>query len=213
MAHDLTPDILLKAYGIGVFPMAVSRTSPEIQWFDPENRGVFPLDRFHISRSLRKSILKADYQPRFNSNFEAVLAGCSDRSETWINPEIHGLYMALFENGHAHSQEIWHQGHLIGGVFGVTLGRAFFGESMFSTRRDASKIALAWLVDRLRRTGFSLFDTQFVTAHLQSLGAIEISRQSYQRHLELALQSRGDITQLATPQNAYDVIQCKTQTS
>ena len=212
--HDtLTPALLLRAYGAGIFPMAESRGSDEIHWVDPSRRGIIPLDGFHISRSLRKSILSASYWAGFNTDFQGVLTACADRDETWINSEIQDLYMGLFAQGNAHCQEIWDGDRLIGGVYGVTLGRAFFGESMFSWRTDASKIALAWLVHRLRITGFNLFDTQFLTPHLQTMGAVEITRREYLARLERAAESNADILRLPKPQTAQDVIQRSTHTS
>jgi leucyl/phenylalanyl-tRNA---protein transferase len=184
---SITPELLLRAYAMGVFPMAESRDSPEIQWVDPRRRGVFPLDRFHISRSLRKSLLRADYRVSVNTAFAEVVQGCGARAETWINAEIFALYLALHRARHAHSLEVWNEDGLIGGVYGVTLGASFFGESMFSTRTDASKIALAWLVHRLRAGGFKLFDTQFLTPHLASLGAVEIPRAAYHQRLAAAI--------------------------
>jgi len=213
MSVTLTPTIVLSAYRAGIFPMAEARDATDIHWIDPDHRGVFPLDQFHISRSLRKSILSGGYQARFNSDFVGVVNACADRPDTWINAQIHDLYMGLFAMGHAHSQEIWDQDQLIGGVYGVTMGGAFFGESMFSRQRDASKIALAWLVDRLRITGFRLFDTQFLTPHLHSLGAIEIDRKNYLQWLEIAVESKANILGLANPQTAYDIIQRNTHTS
>ncbi|MEC7962043.1 MAG: leucyl/phenylalanyl-tRNA--protein transferase, partial [Pseudomonadota bacterium] len=180
----LTPQILLSGYAQGIFPMAESRDDPEVFWVDPRHRGIFPLDGFHISRSLARRLRKEDYEIRINGDFEAVLNGCADRDETWINPTIHALYMSLNAMDRAHSLEVWMDGELAGGVYGVTLGRAFFGESMFSYRRDASKIALAYLVDHLVQTGFTLFDTQFITPHLASLGAVEIPRKAYQALLQ-----------------------------
>jgi len=213
MARQLTPEQLLQAYAAGVFPMAENRDTNDIFWVDPEQRGIFPLDGFHISRSLRKSILRGDYVARFDTGFADVLQACANRDETWINAPIRELYLKLHQMGRAHSQEIWHGQALIGGVYGVSLGQAFFGESMFSTRRDASKIALAWLVDRLRLAGVTLFDVQFLTPHLQSLGAIEIPRLDYQERLEIAVNSAADITNLPAAQTAQDVIQRNTQTS
>jgi leucyl/phenylalanyl-tRNA--protein transferase len=213
MPEKLTPALLLRAYGAGIFPMAESRGSLDIHWIDPSQRGIIPLDGFHISRSLRKTILKERFQARFDTDFQAVLLGCADRSETWINAEIRQLYLGLFEMGHAHSQEIWDGNELIGGVYGVTLGRAFFGESMFSHRRNGSKIALAWLVHRLQETGFQLFDTQFLTPHLQSLGAIELTRANYLQRLDTALGETANIAALRAPITAHDVIQRSTQTS
>lgn len=185
---QITPDILLRAYAMGIFPMAESRDDPEIHWVDPRRRGIFPLDRFHISRSLRRRILRADYTVSVDTAFQAVVEGCSDRPETWINPQIFALYRSLYETGYAHSLEVWEGAELIGGVYGVTLGAAFFGESMFSRRTDASKIALAWLVHRLRSGGYRLFDTQFLTPHLASLGAQEITRGDYHKRLRAALE-------------------------
>lgn len=194
MTQILTPDILLRAYGIGIFPMAESRDNPEIHWVDPKRRGVFPLEGFHISRSLAKHILTADYRVTVNTAFAQVVEGCADRPETWINAEITALYTALHQMGHAHSLEVWQGDALIGGVYGVTLGAAFFGESMFSRRTNASKTALAYLVHRLRAGGFQLFDTQFLTPHLASLGAVEIPRAEYQRRLARAQQATASFT-------------------
>ncbi len=213
MSYQIPIETLLMAYRSGKFPMAEARSSKIIHWIEPNNRGIFPLQQFHISNSLRKSILRSDYQARFDTGFGAVLNACADRNETWINAEIHSSYLALYAAGHAHSQEIWDGDALIGGVYGVSIGGAFFGESMFSHRTDASKVALAWLIDRLRRTGFSLFDTQFLTPHLRSLGATEISQIEYLGLLAPAVRENPDITNLPTPQTAYGVIQLNTQTS
>lgn len=188
---EITPELLLRAYAIGVFPMAESAADPTIHWIDPRRRGVFALDRFHISRSLRKALLRGDYQVRVDSDFARVVAECAARDETWINEAIFDLYLALHAQGHAHSLEVWDGPDLIGGVYGVVLGAAFFGESMFSRRANASKIALAWLVHRLRAGGFTLFDTQFLTPHLASLGAEEISRAEYHRRLARARSSEA----------------------
>ncbi|MDZ4310001.1 MAG: leucyl/phenylalanyl-tRNA--protein transferase [Cypionkella sp.] len=191
MPQSLTPEILLRAYALGIFPMAEGRNDPEIHWVDPKRRGVFPLDGFHISRSLAKHILTADYRVSVNEAFAEVVAGCADRPETWINAEITGLYTALHQMGFAHSLEVWQGDALIGGVYGVTLGAGFFGESMFSRQTNASKTALAYLVHRLRAGGFQLFDTQFLTPHLASLGAVEIPRAEYQRRLAAAVQGQA----------------------
>ncbi len=209
---NLTPDLLLHAYSIGVFPMAETRDDPEIFWVDPKKRGVFPLDGFHISRSLARRLRRGGYDIRINSDFAGVLAGCADRDETWINRDIRRQYVALHDMGHAHWLEVWQDGVLAGGVYGVVLGAAFFGESMFSRRTHASKIALAYLVDRLRQADFTLFDTQFLTEHLASLGAVEIPRARYHAQLRAALTRRADFTapRIPAPQ---DVIQRKTQTS
>ena len=184
----LNPHLLLSAYAEGIFPMAESRDSAELHWIDPRLRGVIGLDHFHISRSLRRAILRGDYSVTLDRAFTAVVDGCADRAETWINAELRDSYLDLHRLGHAHSIEVWDTGgDLIGGVYGVTLGAAFFGESMFSRRTDASKIALAWLVCHLRRCGFMLFDTQFLTPHLASLGGRELPRSEYHRLLEDAL--------------------------
>ncbi len=183
----ITPDLLLRAYAMGVFPMAEGRDDAEIHWVDPKRRGIFPLDNFHISRSLLRHISLENYTIRTNTDFAGVVAACADRPETWINAEITALYLALHQRGHAHSLEVWSDDDLIGGVYGVALGAAFFGESMFSRCNNASKIALAYLMHRLRAGGFALFDTQFLTPHLASLGAVEITRAEYQRRLAAAL--------------------------
>lgn len=188
---QITPDLLLRAYAMGVFPMAESRETPEIHWIDPRRRGVFPLEGFHISRSLAKTIRQGRFTVTTDCDFAGVVAGCADRAETWINAEIFQLYSALHAMGRAHSLEVWEGADLVGGVYGVVLGAAFFGESMFSRRTDASKLALAFLIHRLRAGGFALFDTQFLTPHLASLGAVEISRADYQRRLAKALEIKA----------------------
>jgi leucyl/phenylalanyl-tRNA--protein transferase len=183
----ITAEILLRAYAMGIFPMAESRDDPAIHWVDPRRRGIIPLNGFHISRSLRRSLMRGNYTVTVDTAFAQVVSGCADRPETWINPEIAELYAELYDTGYAHSLEVWQDNDLIGGVYGVALGAAFFGESMFSRRTDASKMALAWLVHRLRAGGFQLFDTQFLTPHLASLGAKEIPRGEYHRLLAAAL--------------------------
>jgi leucyl/phenylalanyl-tRNA---protein transferase len=204
--------LLLHGYSIGVFPMAEHRDDAEIFWVDPRHRGIIPLHGFHISRSLARALRRADYDVRINHDFAAVVAGCADRAETWINAEIRDHYLALHDLGLAHSLEIWRDDALIGGVYGVTLGAAFFGESMFSRRRDSSKIALAYLVDRLNLGGFTLFDTQFLTEHLASLGGIEISRADYHARLSSAIAQRADFTTPPVP-TPQEVLQRSTQTS
>jgi leucyl/phenylalanyl-tRNA--protein transferase len=187
----LSPDLLLKAYAIGVFPMAEGRADPRIVFVDPDRRGVLPLDRFHVPRSLRKTLRRGIFEVRCDAAFAEVLAGCaastSKRRDTWINPEIERLYNQLFRLGFAHSVETWRNGRLVGGLYGVALGAAFFGESMFSRETDASKVALVALVDRLKRGGFTLLDTQFLTEHLSRFGAVEIAREDYRRQLEDAI--------------------------
>jgi leucyl/phenylalanyl-tRNA--protein transferase len=183
----LSPEVLLFAYQQGLFPMAEGRNAKQIQWIQPKKRGIFQLGNFHISKSLRRVILKKDYSITINSCFPKVMEKCADRSETWINDDIYNCYCKLHEDGFAHSVEVWRNNHLIGGVYGVTIGAAFFGESMFSEAANGSKIALAYLHDRLLKAGFLLFDTQFLTEHLASLGAIEISQAQYLVKLEKAL--------------------------
>ncbi|MEX3315060.1 leucyl/phenylalanyl-tRNA--protein transferase [Sulfitobacter sp. PS-8MA] len=209
---ELTPEILLHGYAMGIFPMAEHRDDPEIFWVDPRRRGVMPLDGFHISRSLARAMRRTTFTASINRDFDAVVAACADRPDTWINDEIAALYGGLHRAGHAHSLEIWDGNLLAGGVYGVTLGRAFFGESMFSRRTNGSKMALAALVDRLNRAGFTLFDTQFLTDHLASLGAREISRAAYHAELEKAQHGRADFT-APPPLSLQEVVQRMTQTS
>ncbi|PID37472.1 MAG: leucyl/phenylalanyl-tRNA--protein transferase [Rhodobacterales bacterium] len=209
----LDPELLLHGYAAGVFPMAERRDSAEVFWVDPERRGVLPLDGFHLSRSLKRTISRGVFRPTLDADFAGVVEGCAERSETWINAEIADAYQKLHEMGRAHSLEVWRDGVLVGGVYGVVLGRAFFGESMFSRARDASKVALATLVAHLGRTGFTLFDTQFLTDHLASLGAREISRATYHDYLEEALRSgAADITARPLPE-PHSVIHWVTQMS
>ncbi|WP_076073205.1 leucyl/phenylalanyl-tRNA--protein transferase [Sphingomonas montana] len=187
----LDPDLLLRAYAIGVFPMADSRDARDIYWVEPRKRGVLPLDGFRLSRSLAKTLRSDRFTVTADTAFADVVAQCAqstdDRPDTWINPQIERAYAALHARGHAHSVETWVDGALVGGLYGVTLGGAFFGESMFSRRRDASKVALAHLVARLRVGGYRLLDCQFITDHLASLGAIEIARAAYVSLLDGAL--------------------------
>lgn len=208
----LTPELLLRGYTIGIFPMAEHRDDAEIFWVDPKRRGIIPLDGFHISRSLRRRLLRCGFDIRIDTAFSEVVDGCADRAETWINAEIRQHYIALHQTGYAHSLEVWDGADLVGGVYGVAVGAAFFGESMFSRRTDASKIALAYLVDRLRQAGFQLFDTQFLTEHLASLGAIEIPRGVYHERLDEAIRRRASFAGPPVPP-PQDVIQRNTQTS
>lgn len=193
----ITPELLLRAYALGVFPMSEGRENPDLFWVDPSRRGILPLDRFHISRSLAREIRKSRYDIRVNSDFTGVVRACADRPETWINDEIFGLYQRLYQMGYAHSLEVFDGVDLVGGVYGVALGAAFFGESMFSRRSNTSKIALAYLVERLNSGGFVLLDTQFITDHLASLGAVEISREAYQARLKAALELPADFLWLS----------------
>lgn len=203
--NAITPEILLRAYAAGIFPMAESRTDPEIHWFDPRRRGILPLEAFHISRSLRRRLLRAPWRVTVDTAFAATVDACAAREETWINDTIFALYIALHRRGHAHSLELWEGSDLIGGVYGVTLGAAFFGESMFSRRTDASKVALAWLIHRLNAGGFRLFDTQFLTPHLRSLGGQEVPRAEYHRRLAKALQENADFAPKGYSPTASDV--------
>ena len=189
--NDITVDILLRAYSAGLFPMADSADDPELFWVEPEIRGIIPLDDFHISKSLAKAMRKKPFEIRFNTAFEAVMAGCAaeapDRPSTWINATIRKLYTELHQIGHAHSVEAWEGKELVGGLYGVSLGAAFFGESMFSRRTNASKICLVHLVERLRASGFVLLDTQFTTEHLKTFGAIDVPKQEYAKMLDRAV--------------------------
>lgn len=208
----LTPDLLLRAYAAGVFPMAEGRDDPVLHWVDPARRGVLPLDGFHLSRSLRRRLVRAPWRVTADTAFAEVMRGCADRPETWINAAIFDLSCALHARGHAHSIEVWEGADLVGGVYGVALGGAFFAESMFSRRTDASKAALAWLVDRLGRAGFVLCDTQFLTPHLQSLGGQELARATYRRRLADALGRAADFTAPAIP-DPQALVQRISQTS
>jgi len=210
----LTPELLLQAYAAGVFPMSESRDDPEVFWVEPRFRGVFPLNGFHISRSLARHMRRNSYTISFDADFEGVVRACADRSETWINDTIFGLYSELNSLGYGHSIEVWEKDELVGGVYGVAMGSAFFGESMFSRRDNASKVALAYLIDRLRLGGFTLFDTQFITPHLASLGAIEIPRMTYKALLNEALGEPADFHFAGDRvPSAQDVIQRSIQTS
>ena len=194
-AEPIDPDLLLRAYSVGVFPMADSREAPDIFWVEPKKRGILPLDRFHLSRSLAKRLRSERFEVTADRTFDGVVEACAEatggRPETWINGQIEEAYGTLHRRGHAHSVEVWRQGavgrELVGGLYGVSLGRAFFGESMFSRMADASKVAMASLVARLRRGGYTLLDCQFITDHLASLGAIEIGRADYRALLDEAL--------------------------
>lgn len=209
----LTPELLLRAYASGIFPMAESRWDPSLFWVDPRMRGVLPLDGFHVSRSLARRMRKGDYRVSLNEDFARVVSACAERADTWISFEIESLYSALHGMGHAHSLEIWEDDVLAGGVYGVSLGGAYFGESMFSDRTDGSKLALAHLTHHLRACGFTLFDTQFITPHLARLGAIEIPRREYRAHLRDALEIDASIHGKPLDQNGYSVLQRSTQTS
>ena len=209
----LTPEILLDAYAHGIFPMSESRDDPAIFWVDPQMRGIMPLDRFRISRSLARTMRRGHFTITMNTAFADVVKGCADRDETWINETIFDLYQELHARGDAQSIEVWQNDVLVGGAYGVTIGAAFFGESMFSTATDASKIALAYLVDHLNRCGFTLLDTQFITGHLASLGAIEIPRERYHLALQSSIEQSVSFKEIREIPTAYDVIQRNAQTS
>jgi leucyl/phenylalanyl-tRNA--protein transferase len=187
----LDPDLLLRAYVIGVFPMSDSRDAKEVFWVEPRRRAIIPLDGFRLSRSLRKTIRSGSFTVTHDTAFSDVVALCAEREETWINATIEASFAELHRLGHAHSIECWQEGSLVGGLYGVKLGSAFFGESMFSRRTDASKVALAWLVARMKVGGFQLLDCQFMTEHLRSLGAVEITQEDYVSMLSDALSSSG----------------------
>ena len=213
----LTPQILLGAYASGIFPMAESRNDPDLYWIDPDIRGVIPLTDFHIPRRLRRTLRNAPYDVRADSDFIGVIRGCAEhtqvRPDTWINTEIEGLYNALFDMGFAHSVETWQDGALVGGLYGVSLGGAFFGESMFSRARDASKIALCHLAARLIQSGYTLLDTQFLTEHLRQFGAIEIDRSNYKERLSIAIKSSAVFQPELSVEELDAFTQSTTQTS
>ncbi|MEM8651924.1 MAG: leucyl/phenylalanyl-tRNA--protein transferase [Pseudomonadota bacterium] len=192
---EITPQVLLKAYACGIFPMAESAADPGMFWVEPEMRGILPLENFHVSRSLRKTLRKTDMQVFIDRDFSATIKSCAEigenRKDTWINPRIQQLYIELHELGHAHSFETYLNDELVGGLYGVRLGRAFFGESMFSRKTDASKIALVHLVFHMINSGFTLLDTQFTTKHLESFGVVEIPRDDYHDLLDEALQGEA----------------------
>jgi leucyl/phenylalanyl-tRNA---protein transferase len=193
---EITPDVLLRAYSIGLFPMAESATDPNLFWIDPEARGIFPLDKMIISKKLARLVRSDRFEVRVDHDFRAVIDACAAASEgrekTWINERIKDLYGRLFELGHVHTIESWQEGELVGGVYGVSLGAAFFGESMFHRRTDASKVALVHLAARLNAGNYRLLDTQFVTPHLESLGAVEVSKDIYRTMLSEAVAQTAD---------------------
>jgi leucyl/phenylalanyl-tRNA--protein transferase len=198
---EITPDVLLKAYACGIFPMAESADDPALYWIEPERRGIIPLDDFHVPARLARSVRKTPFTVVVDRDFDCVIDGCSDsgpgRARTWINTRIRKLYRGLYDIGHCHTVEVYDGDVLVGGLYGVSLGRAFFGESMFHRARDASKIALVHLVARLKAGGYKLLDTQFVTDHLKTFGAIELTRRQYHKLLAEALIGEADFTNLA----------------
>jgi leucyl/phenylalanyl-tRNA--protein transferase len=197
---DITPEVLLKAYSCGIFPMAESAEDPALYWIEPERRGIIPLDRFHVPHRLARTVRSTRYAVRVDRNFDAVIDGCAlpeaGRTRTWINGRIRGLYRKLYERGDCHSVEVYDGEALVGGLYGVSLGCAFFGESMFHRARDASKIALVHLVARLKAGHYRLLDTQFVTDHLRTFGAVEVSRPVYHKLLDDALVGEGNFAAL-----------------
>ncbi len=197
-AIEITPDLILRAYRAGIFPMAERAEDEDVFWVSPERRGILPLDAFHVSKSLRKAISRPDHVIRVDSDFDGVVTGCAsigaDRGNTWINSTIRSVYGELFRRGFCHTVEVWNENGLVGGLYGLAIGGAFFGESMFHKKTDASKIALAHLVARLRAGGFALLDTQFLTPHLQSLGGIEVKRETYEMLLADAIDRPGDFS-------------------
>lgn len=214
---DITPQVLLKAYGCGIFPMAESATDPTLYWIEPEERGILPLDQVRIPKRLARTIRQEKFEIRVDSDFAGVIQGCAasraGRRTTWINKRIAELYGELFKMGYCHTIEAWRDGRMVGGLYGVHLGGAFFGESMFSTERDASKVALVYLVARLIYGGFTLLDTQFVTEHLRQFGAREISRPEFHKLLGAALQVHSGFHGLPRGFSASGVLQLVSQTS
>lgn len=202
----LDPDLLLRAYAIGVFPMSDSRDARDVYWVEPRRRAIIPLDRFHLSHSLKKKLRSDRFDVTRDRAFAEVLDRCAAREDTWINAEIEASYIRLHEEGHAHSVEVWEGSELVGGLYGVRLGGAFFGESMFSLARDASKVALVHLVGRLRRGGWLLLDAQFLTDHLQQFGAVETPQSTYLRLLKAALTAKPDKATLQTPMTGAEAL-------
>jgi len=214
---EITPDIVLRAYAAGVFPMSESRDDPNLFWVDPKQRGILPLDGFHLPRRLKRTVRRQVFDVRVDTAFAEVMDGCAGpapgRWSTWINEQIIDLFTALHDRGAAHSVECWLDDRLVGGLYGVSLGAAFFGESMFSQVTDASKVALVHLVARLRLGGFELLDVQFVTDHLAGFGAIEIPRAAYHRKLESAVNHSADFSLGGTSPSVDSVLQSIAQTS
>ena len=213
----LSPELVLRAYALGIFPMAESREDPEVHWIDPESRGILPLDAFHIPRKLRRRVRRGDFDVRCDTDFLSVIRGCAaqavNRPDTWINDTIEHLYSELHAMGFAHSVECWQNGQLVGGLYGVSLGAAFFGESMFSQETDASKVALVHLVARLIKGGYKLLDTQFTTPHLIQFGAMEIPRAEYRDWLAKAVPRQATFYSELSDEELESFLQSTTQTS
>ncbi len=210
---EITPQVLLRAYACGIFPMAESADDPQLYWIEPQARGVLPLERMTVPRRLSRTIRRSPYEIRIDTDFEGVIEGCAasrpGRRSTWINAQIRNLYRELFRQGHCHTVEVWHEGRLAGGLYGVALGGAFFGESMFSNVRDASKIALVYLGARLIHGGFLLLDTQFVTDHLRQFGTVEVEKPEFHARLDAAIEAEADFARLpqdAAPSYVLEVI-------
>ena len=214
---EITPQVLLKAYACGIFPMAESAEDNALYWIEPERRGILPLDDVHVPRRLARTIRQETFEVRIDNSFSGVIEGCATsrpgRRSTWINNRIRELYSELFKLGYCHTVEVWRKDKMVGGLYGVHLGGAFFGESMFSEERDASKVALIYLVGRLKYGGFKLLDTQFVTDHLKRFGTVEVKRDEFQRLLEGALSRRGDFLGLPATLPGSSVLQLVSQTS
>ncbi len=210
IAIEITPQVLLKAYSCGIFPMAESADDPALYWIEPQSRGVLPLDKVHIPRRLARTIRSGQFQVRVNTDFNGIIDGCAasrpGRRSTWINARIRNLYGALYRQGHCHTIEVWQDGRLVGGLYGVVLGRAFFGESMFSIERDASKVGLVYLVARLVRGGFTLLDTQFVTDHLRQFGTVDLDKTAFHKALEGAVSGRADYLLLPEDTSPEEII-------
>jgi leucyl/phenylalanyl-tRNA--protein transferase len=199
---EITPEVLLKAYACGIFPMAESADDPALYWIEPEQRGIIPLQGFHVSSRMARTVRTTPLAVWVDRDFDAVIEGCAtpqpDRDKTWINARIRNIYRALYDLGHCHTVEVYNGDDLVGGLYGVSLGRAFFGESMFHRVRDASKIALVHLIARLRAGGYRLCDTQYVTEHLKTFGAVDVPKKRYHRLLEEALAGEADFAALPT---------------
>lgn len=207
---EITPQVLLKAYSCGIFPMAESADDPALYWIEPQHRGLLPLDDVHVPRRLARSVRTSKFQIKIDTDFEGVIDGCAaprpGRRTTWINSRIRNLYRELFRMGHCHTVEVWREDKLVGGLYGVALGAAFFGESMFSFERDASKIALVHLVARLIHGDFILLDTQFVTDHLRQFGTVEVDRDEFQKLLDKAMTTSGDFLRLSKTASPDEVL-------
>jgi leucyl/phenylalanyl-tRNA---protein transferase len=216
-SRDLDPETLLRAYAYGIFPMAQDRHDTTLYWMDPDPRGILPLDGFHIPKRLARTVRSDNYRVRVDTAFTRVMEACAaptdERRSTWINDRILALYTQLFEQGHAHSVETWSGETLVGGLYGVSVGGAFFGESMFSRARDASKVALVHLVARLRAGGYQLLDTQYTTSHLSQFGVVEIPRKDYRRRLRRAVATKADFYSLPLKADGAVAMQSVSQTS